>query len=138
WCRAQLGDYDRALTYCRRALGLHQQLGDLSGQAATWDSLGYAHHHLGRQDLAVDCYAQALAIYRQLGYNYYEATTLVRLGDTHHVAGDTRAAQDAWEGALAILAELRHPEADPVRAKLDELAGDRPGDPLPTPVLTDR
>ncbi len=122
WCRAQIGDHARAVGYCRRALTLHEQLGDLSGQAATWDSLGYAHHHLGRHDLAVDCYEQALAIYRQLSYNYYQATTLLRLGETHQAAGDTPAARDAWQSALAILTELRHPDADAVRAKLRELA----------------
>ncbi len=138
WCRAQLGDYDRALTYCRRALAIHQQLGDLSGQAATWDSLGYAHRHLGRPDLATDCYAHALAIYRQLGYQYYEATTLVQLGDTHHVACDADAARDAWQAALAILTELRHPDADPVRVKLHRLTRDLHCTPLAEPVLTDR
>jgi DNA-binding SARP family transcriptional activator/tetratricopeptide (TPR) repeat protein len=122
WCRAQLGDHARAVGYCQRALALHQQLGDLAGQAATWDSLGYAHDHLGHHAVAIDCYEQALAIYRQLSYNYYQATTLLRLGDTHHAAGSTTAARGAWEAALDILTELHHPDADAVRAKLRETA----------------
>jgi len=104
-----------------QALGLHQQLNDRQGQAATWDSLGYAHHHLGHHTQAVTCYQHALDLYRDLGYRQGEADTLTRLGDTHHAAGNPDAARDAWQQALTILDQLDHPDAEHLRTKLHNL-----------------
>ena len=47
--------------------------------------------------------------------------TLPHLGDTRHAADDPRLAGQAWRQTLAILDDLRHPDADGVRAKLAEL-----------------
>src|SRR5262249_33428136 len=95
------------------------------GQAATWDSLGYAHHHLGHHTQALTCYQHALTLYRDLGDRYEEATTLTNLGDTHHAAGNPNAARTAWQQALTILDDLDHSNADTVRAKLHGLAAPR-------------
>jgi hypothetical protein len=43
---------------------------------------------------------------------------LNRLGDVRLAAADPDAARTAWQRALAILADLDHPDADDVRAKL--------------------
>jgi hypothetical protein len=43
---------------------------NFEGQAAAWDSLGYAHHHLGRHAQAVTCYLHALDLVRDLGNSY--------------------------------------------------------------------
>ena len=61
------------------------RLGDRDGEADTWDSLGYAHHHLGHHAQAADCYQHALTLFRDLGDRYNEADTLTHLGDTHQV-----------------------------------------------------
>jgi len=45
WYHALLGQHAEALTYCTQALEIFQQVGDPDGEASTWDSLGYAHHH---------------------------------------------------------------------------------------------
>jgi tetratricopeptide (TPR) repeat protein/transcriptional regulator with XRE-family HTH domain len=121
WLHTQLGDHQRALTYCRQALALTQQIGDRSGQAVTWDSLGYAHHGLGHHRDAIACYQNSLGLSRDVGNRYYEADIAARLGDTHHAAGEPAAARDAWHYALTILADLRHPDVDRVRGKLDKL-----------------
>ena len=114
---------------CQQALTLHQELGDRDGQAATWDSLGYAHHHLGHHTQAITCYQHALDLFRDLGDRYYEAATLTHLGDTHHAAGNPQAARDAWQQALTILDDLDHPDADQVRTKLATLYTPSP-DPI--------
>jgi tetratricopeptide (TPR) repeat protein len=106
---------------------LFQELGDRDGEAATWDSLGYAHHHLAQHTEAADCYHHALTLYRDLGDRYNEADTQTHLGDTHHAAGQPDQARTAWAAALDILADLNHPGADTVRAKLATL------DQTPTP-----
>ena len=118
WCYAQLGDYQQALARCRQAIALAQEIGDQHGQAITWDSLGYAHHHLGQYPQAVACYQRALAILQEEGDRFRQTNILSHLGDTHHAHGERRAARQAWQQALAILDDLRHPEAEQVRAKL--------------------
>jgi cytochrome c-type biogenesis protein CcmH/NrfG len=75
------------LVDCRQALTLLRELNHRPGQAATWDSLGYAYHHLGDRGQAVTCFNQAIALYRDLGERYQEAGTLARLGDSHQAGG---------------------------------------------------
>jgi tetratricopeptide (TPR) repeat protein len=93
------------------------------------DSLGFAHQQLGHRADATACYQQALGLHRQTGSRWGEAETLGHLGDTRHAAGNPEEARAAWEEALAILADLRHPDADQIRAKLSELdaGGSRSG-----------
>jgi DNA-binding SARP family transcriptional activator len=122
WYRALLGDHRAAVTHCTEALGVYRQLGSQFGQAKTLDSLGYAYHHLGEQGHAVDSYHEAIALFRGIGDRYNEADSLTRLGDAHHSAGDPDRAGTSWQSALDILAELEHPNALEVRAKLDRLA----------------
>jgi tetratricopeptide (TPR) repeat protein len=95
------------------------ELGDQNQEAHTWDSLGYAHAHLGDRAKAADCYQRAIALHRLLGGRYNEAFSLTHLGDTHNAAGNTEAARDAWQQALDILTDLGHPDADALRSKLD-------------------
>jgi hypothetical protein len=52
WYHATLGEYAQALAYCRQALEVVRKLDDRHSEAATLDSLGYAHHHLGDVDEA--------------------------------------------------------------------------------------
>lgn len=54
---------------------LFQGLNDRNGQAETWDSLGYAHHHLGNHTHAVTSYQHVLTPYRDLGDRYHKADT---------------------------------------------------------------
>jgi DNA-binding SARP family transcriptional activator len=114
---ARLGDLERGRSFCQQALALNREAGNLI-EAATWDSLGYIEHKLGRYAEAADCYHHALTLYRGQQHRYYEADTLDHLGDTHDAAGKPHQAHDAWQQALDILNDLRHPGADQVRAKL--------------------
>jgi tetratricopeptide (TPR) repeat protein len=122
WCHAQLGDYQQAVTFCRQALDLRRELGDRPGEAYTWDSLGYALDKLGNLGEAADCYRRALGIFAELGYKYQEAGVLDHLGDNRRVVGQPNAVGDAWQRAVNILDELGHPDAEPIRAKLRQLA----------------
>ena len=51
-----------------------RELGDRFAEAATWDSLGHAHHQLGDHPSAIAAYRQSIDLCRQLGDRYYEAT----------------------------------------------------------------
>ncbi|WP_433274704.1 tetratricopeptide repeat protein [Actinosynnema sp. CS-041913] len=94
------------------------------GQAATWHSIGYAHHYLRHHPEAIAAYRSSLALYRELGSRYDQAVTLDHLGDTLHATHDDTAAAECWHESLAILEQLRHPNAADVRVKLD-LSGSR-------------
>ena len=109
------------------ALPLHQKVGNQDGEAGTWSSLGYAHHHLGRYAEAEVCHQRALDLYRDLGNRRMEARVLAHLGDTHRAAGSPAAARHAYRQALAILTDLDdHPDAGTVRGKLDAVESSRP------------
>jgi tetratricopeptide (TPR) repeat protein/transcriptional regulator with XRE-family HTH domain len=118
WYHAKLGSHREALAYCQRSIALNQDLADRHGQAAAWDSLGLAYDGQGQYARAVKCFRTAVTLYDDLGERYLQADSLAHLGDAHHHAGQSGPARAAWRGALAILAELQHPGADPLRAKL--------------------
>src|SRR6185312_8935886 len=111
WLSGLHGDYAQTFRCGRMALVLHQEGADRLGEAATWDSLGYAHQHLGQHQAAIICYGNALDRLRDLGYRYHQAEVLVHLGDAQHAAGDRAAARTAWQQGLIILDELAHPDA---------------------------
>lgn len=123
WFHTMLGRHTDALGYCRQALRIQGELDDRLGQAETWDSLGHAYMRLGEHAEAISCYRSAIELYRDFHYSYNRAHGLAALGDAHHAAGDLDSAGAAWRAALDVLDGLGHPEADPVRTKLDKLAG---------------
>ncbi|WP_198680765.1 AfsR/SARP family transcriptional regulator [Lentzea terrae] len=117
WYQALLGDFAQALTSCQAALGLLEP-DDLDGQASTWDSLGYIHHHRGDHREAIACYQRSLQVFRSLGDHYWTADVLIHLGDSHLAAGDPVEARAAWQEALGILEDLGHPHAEAARTRL--------------------
>jgi DNA-binding SARP family transcriptional activator/tetratricopeptide (TPR) repeat protein len=119
WYHILLGEYDRAIMYCEQAIDLHRATGGRPTDLGdTWDSLGYAHDHLGHHAEAVDCFQTALRLFRQFGDRYNEAVTLSRLGDAHEHAGDREGANGVWRQALDIFEALDRSEAEAVRIKL--------------------
>jgi tetratricopeptide (TPR) repeat protein len=120
WLRARSGGQQHAISDGARALDLHRALGNRHGEANSWETLGYAHHRSGHYDAALRHYQEALAIRRELGDRQHEAGNLAFLGDTQHALGHQAAARKVWQQALAILDDLRHPDAEQIRAKLAE------------------
>jgi tetratricopeptide (TPR) repeat protein len=105
----------------KQALALLQDLGDRHGEAATWDSLGFAQHQLGEHQQALASYRNALQIHRELREDYDESLVLDHLGDTYRACGRPDAARTAWRDALSILDLLDHPDAKRITVKLAEL-----------------
>jgi tetratricopeptide (TPR) repeat protein len=58
----RLGDHTTALAACQQALTLLKSVGERAGEADSWDSLGYALHHLGCPAEAVRHYEQAMIL----------------------------------------------------------------------------
>jgi tetratricopeptide (TPR) repeat protein/transcriptional regulator with XRE-family HTH domain len=121
WYQLMLGRYEEGLATCRDTIELIRRadhpLMHLM-EAATLDSIGYAHHHLGHYDDAVASYREAIHVSDSAGEIMVQATILDHLGDTYLAIDDPTAARDAWKQALAILDDLRHPSAGQVRAKI--------------------
>jgi DNA-binding SARP family transcriptional activator len=124
-----LGHYQQARAFCRQALAMHAEVGYRRPDGYAWDSLGYAEHHLGNFAEAADCYQRALRLHRESGDRFNEADTLTHLGDTRQAARELAQAREAWRQALAILEQLRHPDAERVRAKLVGASGFGRGEP---------
>jgi tetratricopeptide (TPR) repeat protein len=121
WVACTTGDYDKAVDYGHRALTVIQPFDDPIGHAATWDTLGYAYHHLGRAGDALDCYQRALDYHGHVGDRYYEALVRIHIGDVQRDEGNTAAARRAWREAERLLAELDHADVADARRRLLEL-----------------
>jgi tetratricopeptide (TPR) repeat protein len=122
WLEIQLGQAEAALDHGRRALRLQEEDHEERGQADALDTLAGAYHQVGRHDRAVDCYRRALSLYRSSGDRRNEAVVLSGLAETFHATGALTDARSAWEKAFTLYDDLRLPEADSVRARLDAIA----------------
>ena len=125
WLSAVVGDHQQALSHCEQSLDLFRDLGFAEGEASALDSLGYAHQQVGQHAEATVCYRQAIELHRQAGSRWAAADALGHLGDTCHAAGKAEEARVSWEEALVILEDLRHPQADQIRAKLRDCGAGR-------------
>jgi len=114
------------LRYCGQALGLIPRHGNHRLEAEVWDSLGYAHHHLGDHAEAAASYQRALDLRQQIGDRWGQAETLGHIGEAQVVAGHPDEARTAWQEALAILDDLHHPDAGQIRARLTKLRAGPP------------
>ncbi|MEU8256961.1 BTAD domain-containing putative transcriptional regulator [Micromonospora inaquosa] len=121
WSLAMLEQYEAAKDHCGRALVVLREFGDLSGQAATWDSLGYINHQLRHPAEAIECYREAIRLNRDAANRYAEADSQHHLGNTLMTMGDFAGAKECWQQAVVILDELNHPDAETVRERLTGL-----------------
>jgi DNA-binding SARP family transcriptional activator len=124
WAWTHLGEHDRALDACQRAIALYGEMDDADraaavvAEGAAWDTLARAHHLRGDLEQAIACYKQAIALYPDCVATYWAACAMADLGDVYHDAGEPTAARDASRQALGMLDKLGHPKADEVRKKL--------------------
>ncbi|MFJ8105886.1 BTAD domain-containing putative transcriptional regulator [Streptomyces sp. NPDC096132] len=123
WYHTLLGQNRQALDHCRQALALHQELGDDTNAAHTWDSIGHAHHDLGQYEQAVAAYRNALDLYQRGDFPGFVTGTLIRLGDTHLSAGQPGPARAAWTEGLELMQRLGHADTEPLHTKLRRLDG---------------
>jgi DNA-binding SARP family transcriptional activator len=121
WFHTILGDQPRAISYASQALDLFRKLGNKEGVASALDSLGYAEQQGGRFAAATRYYREAVDLHREIGSRWGLAETLNHLGDAQHADGHRAEARTAWEEAYVILDDLGHPDAPPIRRKLQEL-----------------
>lgn len=71
---------------------------------------------------AIYCSQQALSAI-PLDRPATRAQYLTDLGDNYEAVGDPQNAYQAWRDALQIFDDLHHPDADDLRARLDQGSG---------------
>ncbi|GIH15550.1 AfsR/SARP family transcriptional regulator [Rugosimonospora africana] len=119
----KLGRHQEAVERHTEALRLAREIGDRHTEAETLNNLGDVYCDTGRADDALRCHEQAMAIAA-------EAVDPLDIAHGHHGIGnvlrerDPDAAREHWSRALAIYTDMGVPEADELRALLDE-AGQR-------------
>jgi tetratricopeptide (TPR) repeat protein len=126
WQYAHLGDHTQARTYCEQALILFEEIGDRSGAADTWDSIGFALHRLGQYADAAESYRHAIQLYRDLDHQVFVAITLIHLEQTHAAAGHRERARAVRREVAKIIEALDRPGAEQVAllGRLDQCADD--------------
>jgi tetratricopeptide (TPR) repeat protein/transcriptional regulator with XRE-family HTH domain len=125
WYHALLGDYQKALDYSGTSLDRYKEVdGEPHGEAAAWDTHGFASYHNGDYQAAISSYSRAVDLFEAAGDSYKMAETLDRLAETRVSTGNTKIAHDTWKRASEILKELNHPKAEEIHNKLCELTQD--------------
>jgi tetratricopeptide (TPR) repeat protein len=120
------GRWKEAITSFEQALAICHEFNDRQGQGQILNNLAIVHREQERWEEALANGEQALAICRKLGDRHTEAQTLLNLGLTKEQAGDPATGRRHIREALALFDALGGPEADPIRAWLNE------NDNLPT------
>jgi DNA-binding SARP family transcriptional activator/tetratricopeptide (TPR) repeat protein len=116
--------FDEAIACFNQSLEIWREGGDRPNEGLALSNLGDAHRERRRLEEALTYYAQALAVFREVGARYGEGLTLQALGLAVEAAGHgTHAARPYWIQALDILTSLGAPQADEVRALLENSYG---------------
>ena len=102
----RLGQHDLAEERLRRALQLHEQLDDHSGQAQTLHNYAELCYIRGRPDEGLAHGLAALRLYQLAGNRAGEARTLNAVGWLYAATGDYRQAIESCTDALARQREL--------------------------------
>jgi tetratricopeptide (TPR) repeat protein len=117
--RHELGQIDEAIEHFQKALLLYREIGEEYGVGFVLHGLAETYADADRKPEAIDTYWQVAAHRREIGHRQGEATSLQALGTVLRDSGDIDGARAAWRRALTIFEELGDPEADRLRATLD-------------------
>ena len=73
------GDYEKALDYYGRSLGIQEKIGDKRGMGYSLNSIGIVHSNKGDYDKALDYLEKSLAIQKEIGIKAIELETTTYL-----------------------------------------------------------
>ena len=100
------GKYQKAKGLYMKALSILIEIGDKSGEAASYTNLGNVFKSLGEYVKAEEYLQEALQIQREIGDKYGEATTYVNLGIVCQSLGEYVKAEEYLQKALQIQREI--------------------------------
>ena len=113
-------DHDQAADLLHQALVRYRELGDNSGQAETLNSLGEVLGATGRWPEARAHHSAALELAVGGTMRHEQARAHNGLATAYDADGDPHEANHRWQVALDIYIDLGDPEADQIRARLDQ------------------
>jgi tetratricopeptide (TPR) repeat protein len=116
----RLGRHEEAVGCYQRALALFRETGDRTGEVEARNGVAEVLLATGRPDEARAAYTAALALAGRLGDAYEQARAHSGLAAALHAAGDAGLARHHRSCALELYSALGAPEADAIRAELDQ------------------
>lgn len=116
---SRAGRHAEAYRYLEEALRCYGSAGK-TGKGATFNALGHALHRAGEPEQAKRRYQQAVVHRQEIGHRQGEAESLRALGTVLTELGDQANANESFRRSLTIFDELGLPEADDLRADLEE------------------
>jgi CHAT domain-containing protein len=121
-------DFERALSYYRKAIPIKQKAGDEYGVADLQDRIGTSYRELGKFTEALATYQKALQFYQSEQRDDFAVHTLSNIGQAYLKMGQVGQARDYLEQAHKILSRLDEPSAHAhasfVLAKIYRRSGD--------------
>ena len=114
------GLFEEAVGCYQRALALFRETGDRTGEAEARNGVAEILLATGRADEAQVAYTAALALAGQLGEAYEQARAHHGLAAALDAVGDVSLARHHRSCALELYSALGAPEADAIRAELDQ------------------
>jgi tetratricopeptide (TPR) repeat protein/transcriptional regulator with XRE-family HTH domain len=117
------GRYEQAATLQRQALTIIREAGEPFVEAEALNSLGETLSADGQPGQARWQHQEALALARQIGACYELARAHDGLARTYDATGDRNLARRHWQHALNGYTSIGVPEANDVRARLNDLGG---------------
>ncbi len=117
---SSLGHWEEAITNYEQTLAIFRELSDRNGEAMTLNNLAKVYIGQSRWEEAITNCEQALAIRREYADFYGEGRTLGNLGLAERALGDAATGERHIREAIGLLDALGAPEADQMRAWLDE------------------
>jgi diguanylate cyclase (GGDEF)-like protein len=94
----------------QRALHIYESLGDVRGQARSFNNIGLAAHLDGRVAEAEEAWAMAMAVARPAGIADVLASAMLNLGLLAHKRGDYGVARKQFSDAIDLLASVKNSE----------------------------
>ena len=116
----RLGRHEEAVGCYQRALTLFRETGDRTGEVEARNGVAEVLLATGRPDEARVAYTAARELAGRLGDAYEQARAHSGLAAALHAAGDVGLARHHRSCALELYSALGAPEADAIRAELDQ------------------
>ncbi len=116
------GDCQEAIGYLGQALDLHMKAANRLGEILALRSLAKALHQSGQPAAARTELQIALRLAAETGNTYQQASTHSDLADNYQSTGENEVARHLFKQALDMYTQIGAPEADQIRARLDELS----------------
>lgn len=104
----------------QQAIDYFRQTGERSALACSVNGLGEVARVTGDPAAALSFHTAGLDIATRSGYRHQQARAHAGIGDVHRVTGDVARARTSFEHAYAIYTELGMPDAEDVRARMEE------------------